>query len=956
MNPQKAVTEFDKGNQLLQEGKLEDAIAAYCHAIDLNPANSWFHQQLGESLAKLGRWDEAVTAFRSAIELKPDFSWSYHHLGDALAQQHKWEEAADAFSKGIELNPEHFGTYVGLGKSLAKQGQVDRAIAAYRRASDLNPDTDWIHHALANVLRQRTQLDLAEAITSYRHIIELNPDNVESYHNLLQVQPDNSETWLQLAQALVRGEQIEEAIASYRRAIELNPISGEANHELGVALARQEQWEEAIGACLRAVELAPELAEAYYLLGEVQAKLDRKEEAISSYRHAGELLAKQGKIDEAISAYEQVVQQSPSASDYFNLGMLLLQQHRVQEGFSCYQKALELQPEQAEDYSNLAILLIRQGLFKDVIGCYDRAFNRNPSHAGAYHRLSIILAEQGLIDEAIACFQETPQRQPTISEVCQYIWKGLHQLGPLDETSLYCQTEIKLKATETYFRETSQYTIMAINSLADSDKIFLEKSRFSIANLELMLRDDINLEELYINSFNPNQKIHLAKQVEKKVWERLGHPDVLQGLNFQQSMVETGYIYSVCPVSGSVVRSNQSFSGGWGTFIIYRFFGVDVFYLIVTGWGGSKRSIYFPHLELILNLRVQDWVASQTSQNIINTFKSYAVSCWVLFQSYINGKQKKETVAIYGYMTNIGHYFWNDMAGIQNLYENGILHRVDKFLVGHYEYFSIAHIYPEIPTEKFIHTTESGINLFQNLLSNNYFCVRATDLLVKEKLASRVHQAAIKRCSPAFLQEVEQAKQYFPLLWVCFRQRSRVWISQVEGMANIIKSLHSEFPNLGIVFGGWSPKENEQTTPWEASSLEAPIKICVEQVLALLPPYIKTYNAFGRPNYENIVLCNAVDLYVAPMGSETAYVTIILNKPGVLHANTGWLWETIEPLYVDARENCVPPVLIAKEHIVDQDNSSHMVRNYDCDWQVIYNEVINIVNKLKQERFIGDPN
>jgi hypothetical protein len=79
------------------------------------------------------------------------------------------------------------------------------------------------------------------------------------------------------------------------------------------------------------------------------------------------------------------------------------------------------------------------------------------------------------------------------------------------------------------------------------------------------------------------------------------------------------------------------------------------------------------------------------------------------------------------------------------------------------------------------------------------------------------------------------------------------------------------------------------------------------------------------------------------MGSETAYLSMVANKPGVLHSNTGWRWETIEPLYVDSRENCVPPVLIAHEHIIDQDNSSHMTRNYDCDWQVIYDEAIKII-------------
>ncbi|MEG3889938.1 tetratricopeptide repeat protein [Microcoleus sp. Z1_A1] len=1023
MNEQNAVTEFDKGNQLLQEGELEDAIAAYCRAIELNPANSWFHQQLGEALAKLGRWEEAVTAFRCAIELKPDFSWSYHHLGDSLAQQQKWEESAVAFRKAIELNPAHFGTFVGLGNTLAKLGQFDEAIAAYRRASELNPDADWIHHALANALEERTQLDLAEAlasyrhmielnpdnvegyhhllqiqpdnlgawlqlaqafvrqeqmeeaiaayrralelnpksfllhqqlgkvlanqgdvaeaIVSYRHMIELNPDNVEGYHNLLQIQPDNLEAWLQLAQAFVRQEQIEEAIAAYRCAVDRNPSSGKVYHQLGSLLAREEKWEEAIVVYQQAVEFSQDLPQTYYLLGESQAKLGDREEASRCYRRTAELLEGEGKIDEAIAAYQQVVLQQPSVADYLNLGMLLCQKYRLEESLKCYQKALDIQPEERDSCFNLAKLLIQEGFLNEVMACYHQVSNSDSSHAGVYHQLSINLAKQGLINEALVCFQQTPQRHPSAGEVCEYIWKGLNQLGPLDETSVYCQTEIQLATAETHFRETSQCTVFAIDFLADSAKIFLEKSGFSISNLELMSRDDINLEEIYINNFHQNQRGHLARKVEKKLWEGLGHPDVTQGLDFQQSMVETGYIYSICPISGRIVRSNQSFNFG-DTNIVYRFIGVNVFYLIVGGWGGSKRSIYFPHLEIIL-IRGKDWWALQTSQNTINTLKSCVASYWVLFKSYINSQQKKETVALSGFIANIGHFFWNDMSGLQNLYENGILEKIDKFSVGLYEYFSIANIFPEIPLEKFIHPAKTGIDIFKTIMSNNYFCIRPTDLVVTEKLANRLIQASLKRCSSAFLQELERVRQHFPIIWVGCRYRSRIWVSQVEGTANLIKSLYSEFPNLAVVFGGWSPKESEEATPEEISHLKAPIKTFVEEVLDILPTYIQTYNAFGRPNYENILLCNAIDLYIATLGSETCYLSMISNKPGIIHANTGFPGYVVEPLYVEARENCIPPVVIDSKYIVDQDKSNHMTRNYDCDWQVIYNEAIKII-------------
>lgn len=289
---------LNNGNQLLEEGNLEEAIAAYRRAIELNPDLSWSHHNLGEALAKLGKLEEAIAAFRRAIELNPDFSWSYHHLGDALDRQQQWEKAVVAFRRAIELNPEHFGSYVGLGQSLAKLGQLDEAIAAYRRASELNPEADWIQYRLGDVLQQRTQLDLEGAIVSYRRAIELNPDDVQAYRKLLQIDPDNLEFLLQLGKALVKQEQWEDAIASYRRALELNPDDVQAYRnlleiqpdnvevwlQLGKTLVKLEQWEDAINYYRHITKLNPEIIEEYQKLGELLVKQGELEEAIKCWR------------------------------------------------------------------------------------------------------------------------------------------------------------------------------------------------------------------------------------------------------------------------------------------------------------------------------------------------------------------------------------------------------------------------------------------------------------------------------------------------------------------------------------------------------------------------------------------------------------------------------------------------------------------------------------------------
>jgi len=945
MNPETTVMELNQGQQLFTEGNFEGAIAVYRHALEINSKNSWAYHHMGEALAKLGQFDEAVTAYRHAIELKSDVSWTYHHLGDALVQQQKWEESATAFRQGIELNSEHFGTYVGLGNSLAKLGQLDEAIAAYRRATELNPDANWIHHALVNALQQRTQSDLAEAIASYHHIIEINPDNVEAYQNLLQVQPDNSETWLQLAQAFVRQEQIEEAITAYRRVVALNPSSDEAYHELGSVLAREEKWEEAIAAYQRVIELSPELAQTYYLLGEAEVQVGEIEKAIVSYRHAGELLVKQGKIDEAIAAFQQLVLQKPTAPEYLNLGMLFLQQHRLEEALNCHQKALEIQPEQADAYSNLATLLIQKGCLNEVIACYHKVFDRHPSSAGIYHRLSTILAQQGFIDEGIACFREA-QRQPSQGEIYEHIWKGLNQLGVLDESNPYYQVEINPEDAKNHFMQTNPYRTIILESLTDDDKSFLENTGISLTNLQLITQDSLVLEEIYINSFasgslsdssncnsplTDSEPIKLAQKVDKGF------------AYYQQSLVETGYVYAVCPISGRILRSNQSVYIQHNSFLptgIYRFVGNEIFYLIFGCHHSIWLAIYFPRWELIV--RPANNPFSTDYFTLLNELKGGAVGFWQKFKHYISSKEdKKEIAAVVGWLGNLGHYFWNDLSGIQNLSDNQTLSKVNKFLMGNYNFFNIGEIFPEIPSENIVYIPDRW-SLFRTTLENNYFTVRLTDVVIKERLANNIYQAAISQCSQEFLQKLAKAKKHFPLLWIQIRLRYRVWVSQVEGIANIIKSLHSDYPNLGVVIvGNWYFTETDEIEGCPQIENE---KATLEQILALIPPTINLYSAIGHPSYEIMAWANAIDTYIVPFASGITFVAKLANKVGVIHTTIG-LAATVEPTVLSMRENAVSPV-VPREHIVDLGDGNPVLCDYDCDWKGIYDEVVKIINNL----------
>lgn len=1129
MNPNEtAAIYLSNGNQLLEEGNLEEAIAAFRSAIELNPDLSWSHHNLGEALAKLGQLEEALAAYRRAIELNPDFSWSYHHLGDVLERQQQWEESVAAFHQAIELNPEHFGSYVGLGKSLEKLGHLDEAIAAYRRASELAPQADWIHYRLGEVLQQRTQMDLEGAIVSYRRAIELNPDDVQAYRKLLQIEPDNLEVLLQLGKALVKQEQWEEAIVVAQKAVELNPNSETFQHNLDKVLAEkkiayeeeitekvehslklekalieQKTIEEAIADWRRNGELnsqadnsllnrlepissfpiypeqlairsgqfvekgtrkhlvspignqglvswgpyinvpnglyrvkidfefpdqtiAPnggksetvgftfdlatdsgrcvwhegtvytsqkehgffiELVKAtkleirfkatgvaftlnfmeltliykpaestggadYYLgLGGSLEKQKKLSLAAYAYRRAIELNPQY--LQNGIAAWQQAVDTQPDAQEYLNLGLFLVHHNLKQEALTIYQKALKAQPEKIKFDSQLISSIVEQGYWESLVDCYEHLNEGYPHLAvKAYHNLAIVLAKQGMMEQALQVFHKASPN-PAEDYIYQRIWRGLNQLT-IDDNHYRYPPEISPEATYKYFTESSNYKFIKLWSLSKEERNLLEKAGLSIENLELIAQDDLELEEIYINSFEAQPQIQLSRKGSKhsRVNRNIYETD---NRYFQNSIVETGYIYSICPIRGQVLRSNQSFTchaphpgvpGSWHPIHIYRFVGAEIFYLVCAVMPvGGKSFIYIPSLELVISF-VPSNTCYASEPQIINMLKSSLVSHWQSVQSYISNDEKKEVVVDLGWCYNLAHYVWNEMSGLQYLWSNGTLQKVDKFLIGNYEYIRVGDSYPEIEPGKLIcwDTPEDSWNLFKTIVDNNYMAVSPTDWIVQEELGDRIYQGAVRRSSENLLEEVAKAQEHFPLIWIGIRCHHRIWISQVEGIANIIKSLSLEFPKLGIVFDGWGRQERENSR----SELEIQkVNAVLQEIQSLLPSHVKTYSLNEAMNYEKAVWAKAVGFYIAPEGAGLTFPVWITNKPGVMYGVAETRKTAQETWSSGVREKAVESVCVSIDHI--DNHLSSGFSNYEIDWKNIYNEAIRLLKEIPKK-------
>jgi hypothetical protein len=103
----------------------------------LNPSFAEAQTSLGNVLCDQGKHDEAAAAYRAAIRLKPDYADAHNNLGAALAGQGNLEEAAAEYREAIRLKPDYAKAHVNLGLALQAEGQLDDALASLKKGHEL---------------------------------------------------------------------------------------------------------------------------------------------------------------------------------------------------------------------------------------------------------------------------------------------------------------------------------------------------------------------------------------------------------------------------------------------------------------------------------------------------------------------------------------------------------------------------------------------------------------------------------------------------------------------------------------------------------------------------------------------------------------------------------------------------------------------------------------------------
>jgi tetratricopeptide (TPR) repeat protein len=107
------------GRVFVGEQRLEEALAAFTRAVELEPDNAIFHSNRGGCLAMLARTEEALAEFETAVRLDPASLMARNNLARALQLTGERERSIAEWRASLALDP----TQEEVRRTLAELGE-----------------------------------------------------------------------------------------------------------------------------------------------------------------------------------------------------------------------------------------------------------------------------------------------------------------------------------------------------------------------------------------------------------------------------------------------------------------------------------------------------------------------------------------------------------------------------------------------------------------------------------------------------------------------------------------------------------------------------------------------------------------------------------------------------------------------------------------------------------------
>ncbi len=384
---------YERGKTLEEGGDLDESLAAYRQAEQIDDRFAQLHYRIGRVLFDRNRRAEAAVAFQRALdedvcplravsEMRKIFPQTAKRLSVPLIDfetllKNECLRNYGHNSLGREFFLDHVHPTIAANRMLAV-AVAQRLI----REKIIDSDVSWADVDLKRITeRIESRIDPRAHAVALRNLAKVLNWAGKHYEagplalRALETLPDDPESLFLAAAYLKMTGKTDRAIEYYRKTLRHSPDYAEAHQLLGAALLERKEFEEARKHFAEVLRIHPDDAHAHHMVGAILAELKRFEEALVYYREAVRLKPKDANI-------------------HYNLAFALAKLGKRTQAISHYTQTIRLNPDDADAHNNLGLLLVEEGQFADAVSHYRQALRIRPGDADAQQNLRIALEAQ----------------------------------------------------------------------------------------------------------------------------------------------------------------------------------------------------------------------------------------------------------------------------------------------------------------------------------------------------------------------------------------------------------------------------------------------------------------------------------------------------------------------------------------------------------------------------------
>src|SRR5579863_751907 len=162
------------GRQHLKAGRLDDSIAAFQAARQINDLDPELHESLATAHFLKQDYDAAALHFERVTRLDPRRGATWINLGAVYNRMGDYQKAAEVLRRAVQIEKKSGIAYYNLGIAYKHLKQWNLAVPAYREAIRLEPRMADAYLNLANVYT--AMKNFVQAASNYKKALDLNPD------------------------------------------------------------------------------------------------------------------------------------------------------------------------------------------------------------------------------------------------------------------------------------------------------------------------------------------------------------------------------------------------------------------------------------------------------------------------------------------------------------------------------------------------------------------------------------------------------------------------------------------------------------------------------------------------------------------------------------------------------------------------------------------------------------